>query len=107
MVASSAYFTSRPVGGATFMVISDGSFFWAPNFPVPEAEWRAAMPEADAAGRAEFGLNVVLIQIGAATVLVDPALDDPGSSFDAEFARAVKVEIVRSPGFAAALAELG
>ena len=102
-----AYVASRRVGDATVTVISDGSLHWAPHFPVPEAEWRAAMPEADAAGRVAFGLNVVLIQTPDAVVLVDPALDDPGSAFDAEFSRSVNVEIVRTPGFAAGLREKG
>jgi glyoxylase-like metal-dependent hydrolase (beta-lactamase superfamily II) len=103
----SDYVASRRAGDATVTVISDASLHWAPRFPVPETEWRAAMPEADAAGRVAFGLNVVLIQTPDAVVLVDPALDDPGSAFDAEFSRSVGVEIVRSPGFAAALRELG
>jgi glyoxylase-like metal-dependent hydrolase (beta-lactamase superfamily II) len=101
------FIDSRRVGEATVTVISDGALFWAPRFPVPEAEWRAAMPEADAAGQVEFGLNVVLIRLPETVVLVDPALDDPGSAFDAEFSRAVGVTITRSPGFAAALNELG
>jgi glyoxylase-like metal-dependent hydrolase (beta-lactamase superfamily II) len=99
--------SSRRVGDATVTVISDGTLFWAPRFPVPEAAWRAAMPEADAEGQVAFGLNVVLIQTPEAVVLVDPALDDPGSAFDAEFSRAVGVSISRSPGFAVALTELG
>lgn len=101
-----SFVVSRTIGEATVTVVSDGRFLWAPRFPVPAAEWRRAEPDADTAGRAWFGLNVVLVRIGAALVVVDPAFDAPGSRFERQFAKAVGLELVRSPGLDAALALL-
>ncbi|HEU0114707.1 MAG TPA: MBL fold metallo-hydrolase, partial [Thermomicrobiales bacterium] len=42
-----------------------------------------------------------------ARIVDDPALDDPGASFDRWFADEVSIEIVRSPGLAAGLELLG
>ena len=104
--SSSAYVDQRRVGEATLTVISDGSLLFPPRFAVPEAEWRRALPEADAAGRLRFALNVVLIQLGAATILVDPGCDDPESRWQATFAGYFE-GVERSPGLAAGLASLG
>jgi len=94
------------VGEATVTVVSDGAFRWTPGFPVSNAEWRRAEPGADAEGRAWFGLNVVLVRIGAARIVVDPAFDAPGSRFERTFAKWAGLEVVRSPGLDAALALL-
>jgi glyoxylase-like metal-dependent hydrolase (beta-lactamase superfamily II) len=102
-----SYVSSRSVGDATVTVVSDGALLWAPRFPVPEAEWRRAMPEADPDGRAWFGLNVVLVRLGAARIVVDPALDDPGTAFERWFVGGSSLGIERSPGLAAALGALG
>jgi glyoxylase-like metal-dependent hydrolase (beta-lactamase superfamily II) len=102
-----SYVSSRQVGDAAVTVVSDGVLRWAPRYPVPEADWRRAMPEADAAGRIWLGLNVVLIELDGARIVVDPALDDPGSSFDRWFADEELIKIVRSPGLAAGLGLLG
>jgi glyoxylase-like metal-dependent hydrolase (beta-lactamase superfamily II) len=104
------YVSSRRVGEAVVTVVSDGELLWAPRFPVTEAEWRRAMPDADDAGRSWFGLNVVLIALGDARVVVDPALDDPGTAFEHEIARTFPppgLAFSRSPGLGAALHELG
>jgi glyoxylase-like metal-dependent hydrolase (beta-lactamase superfamily II) len=102
-----SYISSRQIGDATITVISDGELLWAPEFPVPEAVSRQAMPEADAAGRVWLGLNVVLIGLGDARIVVDPALDDPGTTFERRFIGTSSMEIRRSPGLGAALEELG
>lgn len=101
------FVSSRPVGEATITVVSDGALLWAPRFPVPEVKWRRAMPEADAKGRVWFGLNVVLVRLGAARIVIDPALDDPGTAFERWFVGDSSMEIVRTPGLAAALDALG
>ena len=44
----SAYVDSRSFGAATVSIILDGTLRWAPDLQAPEAEWRRAMPEADA-----------------------------------------------------------
>ena len=103
----SSYIAARSIGDATITVISDGELLWAPQFPVPDAVSRQAMPEADAAGRIWLGLNVVLIQLGDARIVVDPALDDPGTSFERRFIGTSSMDIRRSPGLGAALEELG
>jgi len=98
--------SSRQIGGATVTVVSDGELLWAPAFPVSKADSQRAMPEADAAGRIWLGLNVVLLQIGASRIVVDPALDNPGTSFEARFIGRSTMQFQRSPGLAAALTEL-
>jgi glyoxylase-like metal-dependent hydrolase (beta-lactamase superfamily II) len=103
----SSYVSSRRVGDAAVSVVSDGALRWSPRYPAPEAEWRRALPEADADGCIWLGLNVVLIELGGARVVVDPALDDPGSAFDRWFADEAGIAIVRSPGFAAGMDLLG
>ena len=84
-------------------VVSDGTFRWAPRFPIPDDKWRQIEPDADAAGRARFGLNVVLVRIGAARLVVDPAFDAPGSRFERTFAKWAGLEVSRSPGLDVAL----
>jgi glyoxylase-like metal-dependent hydrolase (beta-lactamase superfamily II) len=100
------YVDQRRLGTATISVISDGTLRFAPRFAVPETDWRAAMPDADAQGRLLLGLNVLLVQLGAATVLIDPGCDDPGSRWDAGF-RSHFEDVERTPGFAAGLNSLG
>ena len=48
---AAAQVSTRRVGQATVSVVSDGELLWAPRFPVPEPEWRRAIPEADEGGR--------------------------------------------------------
>jgi glyoxylase-like metal-dependent hydrolase (beta-lactamase superfamily II) len=103
-----SFIDSRDVGEATITVISDGELRWAPRFPAPEAEWRQAMPEADAEGRVWLGLNVVIIRIGESLIVVDPGLDDPDSAWQADRPRVWPTfTVTRTPGLAVALAELG
>lgn len=92
---------TRSIGHVAVTVVSDGELRWAPQFAVPDAISQQAMPEADSAGRIWLGLNVVLIEMAGARIVVDPALDDPGTSFDRQ------MDVRRSPGLAAALVELG
>jgi glyoxylase-like metal-dependent hydrolase (beta-lactamase superfamily II) len=104
--------SSRAIGEAIVTVVSDGSLLWVPRFPAEEAALRQAMPDADAAGRIRIGLNIVLVQLGEARIVIDPALDDPGTGFERTFAAQLAaagspIEITRSPGLAAALVALG
>ena len=99
---------TRQVGDATITVIADGEMLWEPRFPVPEAEWRAALPDADERGRIWIGLNVVLVRLGDALVVIDPGCDDPDSAWQQSLAAAWPNEVfARSPGLGAALRELG
>jgi glyoxylase-like metal-dependent hydrolase (beta-lactamase superfamily II) len=102
-----SYIATRQIGDATITVISDGELLWAPQFPVSDAVMRQAMPEADTVGRVWLGLNVVLMTVGDALIVVDPALDDPGTTFEHHFVGNSSMEIRRSPGLSAALEGLG
>jgi glyoxylase-like metal-dependent hydrolase (beta-lactamase superfamily II) len=97
------YIATRRVGDAAIHIVSDGELLWAPGFAVPEEAWRQAMPEADDLGRVWLGLNVILIEIGDARIVVDPAMDDPGTGFERSFTGRSTMQIRRSPGLAAAL----
>jgi glyoxylase-like metal-dependent hydrolase (beta-lactamase superfamily II) len=101
------FFDTRRVGDASVTVISEGGLLWPPRFPVPEPEWRQALPEADAAGRVWLGLNVVIIRLGDALIVVDPGMDDPDSSWQRDRPRVwPNWDITRTPGLAVAMGEL-
>jgi glyoxylase-like metal-dependent hydrolase (beta-lactamase superfamily II) len=102
-----SFIDTRHVGEATVTAVSEGGLLWAPRFPVPEPEWRRAMPEADADGRVWLGLNVVIIRLENALIVVDPGMDDPVSvSQRGRSLVGPDWEIKRTPGLAAALSEL-
>lgn len=105
----SAYVSSRRIGEARITIISEGTCLWAPRFQAPEAEWRRAMPEADAAGRIPIGFNVASISLGGAAIVIDPGFDDPLSLWQQRFAadHPALPGIGRTPGLEAALAHLG
>lgn len=109
MTASSSAITeTRQVGDATITVIADGEMLWEPRFPVPEAEWRAALPEADEKGRIWIGLNVVLARLGDALVAIDPGCDSPDSAWQDTLPQVwPNWPIRRTAGLDVALAELG
>lgn len=109
MTASSAPISeTRQVGDATITVVADGEMLWEPRFPVPEAEWRAALPDADAQGRIWIGLNVVLVRLGEALVVIDPGCDAPDSAWQSTLPQLwPNWPIRRTAGLAVALAGLG
>src|SRR5438093_8648931 len=94
------YADSRQVGDATVTIISDGVLHWAPQMQAPEAEWRRAMPEADAEGKMTFSMNLVHVSVSGASVLVDLGFDEPT-------ARSHWPAADRSPGLVAGLASIG
>lgn len=100
------FVASRRVGDATVTVVSEGTLVWAPRFPVSDAEFRRAVPEADAEGRIRLGLNLVHVRAGGASVVIDPGCDDPASAWQRAFAQKWP-GCTRSPGLAAALARIG
>lgn len=101
------FIDTRQVGRATVTVVSEGGLLWPPRFPVPEAEWRAALPDADEQGRVWLGLNVVFVRLGDALVLIDPGMDDPGSAWQRDLVNVwPEWPVRRTPGLAAAMAEL-
>jgi glyoxylase-like metal-dependent hydrolase (beta-lactamase superfamily II) len=108
LIVDASFIDTRHVGDATVTVVSEGGLLWPPRFPVPEPEWRQAMPEADAHGRVWLGLNVVLIRLGEALIVVDPGMDEPESAWQRERSRVWPEWLVRrTPGLTAALVELG
>ncbi|MCA1552940.1 MAG: MBL fold metallo-hydrolase [Chloroflexi bacterium] len=93
---------TRHIGDATVTVISEGILPWALQLQTPEAEWRVAIPDADERGVLRLGLNLVHIQLGDASILVDPGFADPSSDRDEGWPG-----LERSPGLSAALQSLG
>lgn len=94
--------STHRVGRATVSQVNDGVGGWTPKLSAPEAEWRAALPQADAAGYVENDHYSGLIQIGDARVLVDTGFDDPSPSSPWMAPR-----YRRTPGVTAGLASLG
>jgi len=104
---NASFIDTRHVDDATVTAVSEGALLWSPRFPVSEAEWRQAMPEADMDGRVWLGLNVVIIRLGEALIVVDPGMDDPDSAWQRERPRVwPDWPVTRTPGLAAALVEL-
>jgi glyoxylase-like metal-dependent hydrolase (beta-lactamase superfamily II) len=102
------YIDTRQIGDATVTIVSEGELHWPPRFPVPEAEWCAALPDADEAGRVWLGLNTTFVRLGEALVLIDPGLDDPHSAWQRDLANVwPDWPVRRTAGLAAAMAELG
>jgi len=103
----SAYVTSRQFGEATVTIISDGYMLGKVALPLPESEWRPAIPEADAEGRINYGLNFIHIKIGDASILVDPSgLDDPTTNMVHDFIETYPGYGL-TPGLEAGLASIG
>ncbi len=106
--STASYVSSRQIGDATVTVINDGiiPIPVASVFPPPEAEWIRAHGETDADDRLNSGQMVIHIRLGDASILIDPAYDDPGSAWNAHFA-AKWPGLTRTPGMAAGLASIG
>jgi glyoxylase-like metal-dependent hydrolase (beta-lactamase superfamily II) len=100
------FVASRRIGDGTVTVISDGTLKWAPKFPVSEEERRRAMPDADADGKMTMGMNLIHLETGGASIVVDPGCDDPATEWDREFARKWP-GMTRTGGLGAALREIG
>jgi glyoxylase-like metal-dependent hydrolase (beta-lactamase superfamily II) len=102
MDGAESYVATHRVGRATVSQINDGVGGWTPKLSAPEAEWRAALPQADERGYVENDHYTGLIQVGDARILVDVGFDDPSpsSSF-------MPPRYRRTPGVTAGLASLG
>jgi glyoxylase-like metal-dependent hydrolase (beta-lactamase superfamily II) len=97
---------SRRIGEAIVTVISDGILRTAPMISwlgLPEDEARRAIPEANARGEMELGMNLVHVRLGRASALLDPGWGelDPSSWLVTDLGAE------RSPGVQAALSDLG
>src|SRR4051812_46449069 len=58
-----AYVAARRVGDATITIISEAAAVGSVGLPIPEAELRQAIPEADLRGMISFGLNLAHINL--------------------------------------------
>jgi len=103
---ASDYISTRQVGDATITIFNEGTLDWAPHYQVPEATWRAALPEATPSGQVTLGLHVVHVKIGDASILLDPGCDEPTSEWNDEFSGRFDA-VTRTPGLVGALAHLG
>jgi glyoxylase-like metal-dependent hydrolase (beta-lactamase superfamily II) len=99
------FVSTRRIGDAVISVVSEGTLRWAPRFAQPEAEWRRAVPDADAEGRILLGLNVMHVRLGAASIVIDPGMDGPDSAFQREM-EAKWPAMTRTPGLGAAIGHL-
>ena len=105
--SSSSYVASRQFGEATVTIISDGYICGKVALPLPESEWRPAIPEADAEGVIAYGLNFLHIKLGDASIVVDPSgLDDPTAGMMEEFIQHYP-DYHLTPGLEAGLASIG
>ncbi len=105
--ADTSYIAQRRIGAATITVISEGVVGVPLTMvcPAPEAAWLRQRGEADD-DLFVGGQAVIHVALGDASAIIDPAFDDPGSTWDRHFAtRWPRVE--RSPGLGAALAAIG
>jgi glyoxylase-like metal-dependent hydrolase (beta-lactamase superfamily II) len=81
--------------------IRDAADRWIPRWQVPEAEWRRALPEANAKGELASDMSVFHVALGDASVLIDTGFGDaPGRYLK-------RVPHWRSPGIVAGLATIG
>ena len=103
-----AYVDTRRIGAATVTLISEGLVPVPVDsvFPAPQAAWLRARGEADAQDRVVTGQTVVHVRLGDASILVDPAFDDPSSGWSRQFATRWP-GIARGPGLEAGLATIG
>jgi glyoxylase-like metal-dependent hydrolase (beta-lactamase superfamily II) len=102
MSGSESYVSTHKIGRATVSQINDGVGGWTPKLSAPEAEWRAALPEADERGYIENDHYTGLVQIGDARILIDVGFDDPSPT-----SRFMPPRYARTPGVTAGLASLG
>ncbi len=108
MVQSAAeYVATRRIGDATVTLVNDGVFDAIPLVPwmdAPADEVRRAVPDADAAGCiGGSGMIVAHVQIGNASVLIDPGVGelDPTSWLASD------LKLRPTPGVQAGLAAAG
>src|SRR5436190_19818300 len=106
--ADTTFVDSRRLGDAKVTVVSEGILRWDPRFPGTDGERREALPDADGDGRIWVGLNVVIIQQGDATIIIDPGMDDPESAWQKARPEAWPDFLVtRTAGLAKAMEQLG
>jgi glyoxylase-like metal-dependent hydrolase (beta-lactamase superfamily II) len=103
--AASEYVQSRRVGEVTVTAINDAIMPMEIEMTVPEAVWRQGI-DVDAEGKVILAVQALLVQTSDATILIDAALDEPGSSWEDGFLEAWPGS-VRTPGVVEGLASVG
>ena len=105
MAAADEYVSSRWVGDVRVTAINEGKLPLSVNLTVPEEVWRQEI-SADSGGKIPLDVNVLLVQTGDATILVDAGLDEPESNWNRRFLDRWP-RSVRTPGVVAGLASMG
>lgn len=103
-----AYIDSRRIGNATITIIDDGQVAVPLTYLfLPEAiDWLRANGYPADEELIETSQLVIHIALGGASIIIDPAFDDPGTPWDREFATRWP-RVRRTPGLAAGLAAIG
>jgi glyoxylase-like metal-dependent hydrolase (beta-lactamase superfamily II) len=106
--SGATYIDQRHIGDATITVISDGVAAVPLDsvFPPHEAAWLREHGEAEDGQLFAGDQAVIHVALGDASVVIDPAFDDPGTTWDRQFATRWP-RVTRTPGLAAALASIG
>lgn len=107
-MSDASYISTRRIGDATITVINEGVVRVPLTMVFREdaVAWLRAHGEATADDCLTTCQAVVVIQLGDATVVIDPAFDDPGTAWDSHFAT-LWPSVRRTPGLQVALASLG
>ncbi len=105
-MATAEYLSTRRVGDADVTLILEGAGPFPVDLNVPEATWRSAVPEAAPDGTITLSTGGAFVRLADAAIVIDPGLDDPGTPAMEQVER-VFVNWSMTPGFQAALAELG
>jgi glyoxylase-like metal-dependent hydrolase (beta-lactamase superfamily II) len=103
-----SYISTRQIGDATISVINEAltRIPLTTVFSPPQVAWLRANGEADAEDCLVSYQAVILVQLADATILIDPAFDDPGTPWDQHYATTWP-SVQRTPGMQAGLASLG
>jgi len=105
MAVASEYVQSRRVDDVTFTAINDAIMPLKLELTVPEEVWRQGI-DVDAEGKVILAVQALLVQTSDATILIDAALEEPGSSWEDGFLEAWPGS-VRTPGVVEGLASMG
>lgn len=106
--SDSVYIDSRRIGNATITIINDGQVTVPLThlFQPSAIDWLRANGYPADEELIETSQLVIHIALGEASVIIDPAFDDPGTPWDQEFATRWP-RVRRTPGLAAGLAAIG
>jgi len=107
-MSDASYISTRRIGDATVTIINEGVVQVPATtvFPEVEVDWLRANGETNAGGLLTTCQAAILIQLGEAIVVIDPAFDDPDTPWSRHFATTWPV-VERTPGLQAALVSLG